>query len=174
MNNGKNRIGEPVSRGRSCAGSAARTNRVGWTLLDISITVLILGILSTIAVPRFWDAIERNRAEATAHRLQADLLWARQHAMASSTTVTVEFRTDVSRYSIPQLDHPDSPGQPYGVDVSAYPYQSSILRADFSGHTRVRFDRFGYPDSGGTVIVRCGGYQQSVTLAAQGTRATIP
>ncbi len=148
--------------------------RRGWTLLDVTVTVLIIGVLSAIVTPRFLDAVDRHRAKAAAERIKADLSWARQEAMSRSSGITVQFIPNATRYEIPQLVDPNHSGQSYAVDLSADPYGSSRVTALLGNDSLVQFDRFGQPDSGGTVTVQAGAFQQTVTLVPIRGVATIP
>lgn len=157
----------PTDRGGS-------RSRRGWTMLDMTVTVLIIGVLSAIVTPRFINAVDRNRVQAAADRIQADLTWARQEAMARSSTTTVQFVSNSTRYEIPRLADPNHGDQSYVVDLSAYPYSVSRVTASFGNGAVVQFDRFGQPDTGGAVTVQAGSYQQTVTLIPVRGVATIP
>jgi len=66
---------------------------LGFTLTELMITVAIIGILSSIAVPSFQDMIERNRLKEAVEGLKSDLMFARTEAIKRSTDVTVSRKT---------------------------------------------------------------------------------
>ncbi|QDU40153.1 Type II transport protein GspH [Maioricimonas rarisocia] len=161
-----------VSRRRSL--TTVRCASGGFTLVDMVVTVLIIGILAAAVAPRFANTIHAYRADAAAQRLQADLGWARQHAISSSAVVIVQFSPGSSAYTISGVMHLDQGGQPYDVDLLDDPYQASVTAPTFGGDNAVQFDRFGQPDSGGTITVTSGGSSQTVTIDADTGRASIP
>ncbi len=67
----------------------------GFTLLELMITVAIIGIIASIAVPSFSKMIERNRLTEVAVALQADMQLARIRAIKQSQNIFVS-RTKTS------------------------------------------------------------------------------
>ncbi|WP_448679283.1 GspH/FimT family pseudopilin [Pseudomonas nicosulfuronedens] len=61
----------------------------GFTLVELMIVVVLLGIFATMAVPSFTAMIERNRLQTQADELKALLLYARGEAVSQKTTITV-------------------------------------------------------------------------------------
>lgn len=148
--------------------------RRAFTLVDVTISVLILGIMSAVAAPRFVDSLQRRRVLMAARKIQADLQFARRTAMARGTDVTFQFDTVLHQYSIVGVDRADRVGVAFLVDLTDSPYESKLVSADLGGDTIVQFNYHGVPDSGGTVRVQAGSYQQTVTIDPDTGRATIP
>jgi len=65
----------------------------GFTLTELMITVAIIGILASIAVPSFQDMIERNRLKEAVESLKSDLMFARTEAIKRSANVTISRKT---------------------------------------------------------------------------------
>lgn len=107
-------------------------------------------------------------------RIKADLGLVRQHAVASSSTQTVQFSTATNSYNIPGLPDLNHAGGAYAVNLTSYPYNAVLASASMGGDSIVQFDRYGQPDSGGTVVVESGGFQKNVVIDPDTGKATIP
>jgi len=61
----------------------------GFTLIELMVTIAILAIVLTVAVPGFQDFIARNRLAAATNELVSALALARSEAVKRATRVTV-------------------------------------------------------------------------------------
>lgn len=147
--------------------------RPAFTIVEAVIVVFIIGVISAIALPRYAGLVAQQRAEATARRIIADLAYAQRHARLTSTELTVHFEIGEEYYELQGLSDPDRPGQPYMVKLDAEPFMATIVSADLDANHSVVFDGFGRPDSGGTVVIRVGGYQKTILVDADTGRATV-
>lgn len=66
-------------------------NRIpaGFTLIELMITIIIIGIITAIALPSFQSTIENRKLIAAANTLQADLIFARSSAIKRNRPVFV-------------------------------------------------------------------------------------
>jgi Tfp pilus assembly protein FimT len=138
------------------------------------ITVLIIGILSAVVVPRFLESVDMFRAEAAATRVAADLKFARRTARTSTSEETVTFDTAGDKYAFSSAKDLDHPGQVRAVDLSRSPYRARLVTADFNGAAQVTFNAYGVPNAGGYVTVRSGDHERTVVLDAGTGRASVP
>lgn len=73
-----------------------RTNQFGFTIIELMITVLVIGILAAIATPSFADMLERNRIKGAAEAIKSELQFARSEAIKRSCNTAVKFTTGSS------------------------------------------------------------------------------
>jgi len=59
----------------------------GFTLLELIVTLTIVTILFTVAVPSFSDMLERNRVTGASEKIKADMEWARSTAIRNNTDI---------------------------------------------------------------------------------------
>ena len=133
-------------------------------MVELTIVVLIIGIMTAAALPRFADTLSFHRAEAAANRIEADLKLARQRAITSSSSQVVVFTTGDHKYTLSGVQDPNHPSLEYEVVLSEAPYHASLGSADFGGAGQVSFDGYGVPNSGGTITVQSGQYVKTITV----------
>src|SRR5438067_10270016 len=94
----------------------------GYSLVELSVVVAIIAVVSAIAAPRFAGSFQRYRASAAASRIVADLALAQAKAYSTSSTMTFAFSTSGNSYQILGMSDPDRPGSTYTVKLSSEPY----------------------------------------------------
>ena len=159
--------------------SHARRGAGAWpafTLVELVLVIATIAVLAAIAVPRYADATARYRVELAAKRVVADLMLARSNARATSGVQVVDFASPPGGYTLPGVAAPDGAAGDYVVRLADEPYRSSVTGASFGepAAASVRFDRYGSPDVGGTVVVTSGRYQKTVYVDAASGRAVAP
>lgn len=153
----------------------AASYRAGLALVDLVIALLIIGVLSAVAAPRFLHMLGRYRVDAAAGRMQADLEYARQQARTHNQPRTVVFDAGTQSYELADADHPDQPGGKYVVSLSDSPGEVSLKAASFGALNApsVTFDLYGRPDGGGTVVLTAGRSERSVRVDGTTGRVTV-
>jgi len=64
-------------------------SQVGFTLVELMITVVIVAILMAFAAPGFRDLLERNRLQSTSSNVYASLMFARSEALKRNQWVVI-------------------------------------------------------------------------------------
>ncbi len=179
---------------------SCREFQEGFTLFEIIIVILLMGIIATIVMPALQSGLESSKLSAAAQELTVALEYGQLAAMTSGgqTRVTIDAGADsilVERFKITgdimgggaQMSENDIDT---GTFVSmAHPYNRganySILFADedrlkgvdissatFGAGNSVTFDAFGKPSEGGTVILSTGVRQVTLTVDSLSGRVT--
>lgn len=156
---------------RACAGQRARR---AFSLIELAVVILVLGILSAVSVPRFADALRYHRISAAADRIVADLVRAQSAAYGSSTSKTVTFNVAASTYEVAGVSSLDRSSGSYVVDLKVSPYLSSLVTVwDQTGIQSITFNGYGLPDKGGTIVVGCSGAQKVISISASTGAAAV-
>ncbi|HYE62600.1 MAG TPA: prepilin-type N-terminal cleavage/methylation domain-containing protein [Phycisphaerales bacterium] len=153
-----------------------------FSLVELTMVLLIAGIIAAIAVPRLSGSMGQSRALAAARRVAADLETARAAAMATSASRKVVFTPTKCAYGTTGNNQLDRGASTYLVDLSRAPYNASIPAANLGDNPSLRwtgvydldaaqevvFDGFGRPDQEGWVVVGSGEFFYKVTLDRAG------
>ena len=145
-------------------GQRRHRRRHGFSLAELTIVVLIMGIFAAVSVPNYAESISRFRVQAAAKRIAADLMYARQVAMNQGVSKQITFAIPTNSYSMPNVPDPDRSALAYSVALSTTAYPATILAVDFGGSVSVTFDRHGQPDPAGYVTVESSVYQYQVDV----------
>lgn len=112
----------------------------------------MIAVLGAIAAPRFANASARQRLEAAARHVDADLRYAQTRARAQSDTYTVDFAGDNTLVLV------DLAGVTVATtDYGAAPYEVKLAVTLDDAGTDLVFNGFGYPSTGGSVTLTGGG-----------------
>ncbi|MBN1347651.1 MAG: GspH/FimT family protein [Phycisphaerae bacterium] len=145
-----------------------------FTLIELVLVVVLVGILAAVGVGVFGGSVAHHQASGAQQRIDADLMLARQRAMTTGANQPVRFAATSDRYALTGVPNPDKPGSDYTTDLSALPYEADIVSVDLGGDSEIIFDAYGTPDSGGTIVIRVGDRQITLTVSAENGRVTAP
>lgn len=155
-----------------------RIHRPGFSLIELTIVILIVSILAAVGAPRYLDALANSRADAVARRIVADLYMARRRAQQTSKSQSVVFYVPEDRYEVVGSKHLDRVNDIYEYRLGEDDTHATLISADFGGSSTLTFNIYGLPSNAGTIVVNVGGADQTITVDGSGrvdapTRAEI-
>ncbi|MBT8486036.1 MAG: prepilin-type N-terminal cleavage/methylation domain-containing protein [Phycisphaerales bacterium] len=158
------------------------TPRRGYSLVEISIVLILIATVAAIAAPRYARAGDRYRLDAAAHRIVLDLAEARAIARSENRTVRVQFSTTKHRYTVLDVPDPIDAESDYRVELDEPPYRVHLVSASFDAKTEVNFNPYGsaviHPSGrsfdAGTITIASGGDQRVITIDSFTGEATQP
>jgi len=150
-----------------------RPNRRAFSLAEMLTVLVVIGVLATMALPRFGSTMANHRADVAATRVAASLDLARRHARNTGTARSVQFDVNANGYILPSIKDLAHPALAYAVRLADPPYQSAVVAANFGGDTELIFDAYGIPDSGGSVTIQSGKVQKTISVDVETGKTTI-
>jgi type II secretion system protein H len=135
-------------------GSVKPVSSRGFTMVEIVMVIVLVGLLVGIALPRFRESRRRYQLDTAAHQLAGDLRRAQVEAIRRNQPVTLERINDST----------------YNVDfIGDRLFDASVKFATALSADSVRLAAFGPPTTGArTFVVQRDGAQKTVTVSAAG------
>jgi prepilin-type N-terminal cleavage/methylation domain-containing protein len=174
----KSMVVGPHRRSRGGGRGAGR----GFTLIEILMVVVILGIASAVIVPQIGTRDDLKVA-AAARIVMADLIYAQNRSIATQQMHCVEMDADAERYGLVTLADPDTYiTHPINKDDFVVRFGSTpglegvtVTSADFDDQTSLGFDELGTPyaigESGpealtaaGTIVLTSGSHSLTISI----------
>jgi len=149
-----------------------------FTIAELVLVIVIIGVLAGIAGPRYAGAVTRYRLDSAAKRIAADIALARADARSGSMPQAVIFTPASNNYQLPGVTTLDRRSTNYVVNLASDPYLVTLTSAAFGPVggpmiTTVTFDIYGVPDNGGSVVITSGGINKTITLDPNSGNTTI-
>jgi prepilin-type N-terminal cleavage/methylation domain-containing protein len=156
----------------------------GFTLLELSITLLIIGIVGALLAPRLFSVQDSFKVTAAAEQIASHIRLAQElakvrHPTTGTRTFGIGFDTTANLYSVYDQDgaaakRPLRPGKDLIVDFDSQDsqyYESNLKEvnlsaADFGGSSQLTFTPLGDPSSGGSITLLRGSEYRYIGVAA--------
>jgi prepilin-type N-terminal cleavage/methylation domain-containing protein len=157
-----------------------RGRKSGVSLIELVISVLVLGILAAVATPVYSNSLLRYRVELAAKRITQDVVQTQLAARQNNSIRTISFDLISEKYSIGGLKSIDHSSQEYSVTLNQSPYNVDVVRLVTAGQpttslttVAIAFNRFGMPDQGVSVTVRAGAFEKRIDVAPTSGRVSV-
>jgi len=157
---------------------AKRRTVFGFSLLELSIAILITGIVAAVVIPKYTSSLNRYQTQVAAQRLSQDIELCRRQARFTSQNITLTISYSQNFYSISPLDSPLRPGSPYKVALGGNsnspllcPISNGMLNVESrltSPDLTIVFDRYGVPSRSAQIGIRCGEASVMIQLTSEG------
>ena len=91
-------------------------NRTGFTMIEVAVTLSILGILTAIAVPSYLSWLPRHKLQTSVRQIYDDMNLAKIRAVKDNKTACITFNTGNESYTV-YLEENSTIGYTAGVDT---------------------------------------------------------
>jgi prepilin-type N-terminal cleavage/methylation domain-containing protein len=149
-------------------------NSYGFTMVEVMIVLLILGMVAAVAVPSIDSTLDEMKIDGAAREVVSVLYYAQSLAIKEGIAYTVNYDKTQEKFRCYEpvsgltILHPVDK-KPYEMDFTgAGPFQGvDIVSAFFTPGNKsfLTFNSLGEPDRNGTVVLGYGGYQKTINVS---------
>lgn len=145
--------------------SARNSGRRAFSLVELAVVVVIIGIVSTFGLLRYGSAAATYRVEAATQRLVSDLRLVQSRARATSSTRGILFVLRDARYALVDETLTGRGNTNWRVDMSEPPYQVTLDSSNIGPDPMtVTFNGYGIPSITAKISVSIGTRQRVVMI----------
>ncbi|MBU1871798.1 MAG: prepilin-type N-terminal cleavage/methylation domain-containing protein [Candidatus Omnitrophica bacterium] len=152
-----------------------RSFKKAFTLIEMVMTILIIGILAAIAIPRF-ESFYSIKLDGATKKVVSDIRYIQQLALSRHTNCRIDFNPAANTYSAQEEVPQDSGNWVSAID----PFTHAALSVDFNNHTQyqgigidsagfggssvLQFNWLGAPQSGGSLVLVYQGRSRTISV----------
>lgn len=134
-------------------------NKKGFTLIEVILVIVILGILSTLTLPNLLRSNDRWLLRSTAHMIANDIRMVQRLSVQECSYYNFELNTNEFYYILRNNDplHPNIKKvllDPRITSISSTLSTSSDYGGSAAGYRILRFSQLGSPNQAGTIILK--------------------
>lgn len=148
-----------------------RRNSFGFTLVEIVIVLLLLGIVSAVAVPSINSTLDTMKIDAAAREVVSAIQYAQSLAIKEGGVYGVKFSPLSNSFSCYKNVSGNTILNPldkkaYVVDFDEEGHFQGIYLASVNfSSKREEFNSLGEPSESGSVILRYAGHQKTISVS---------
>lgn len=148
--------------------SWCRRPQQAFTLVELIVVLLIIGIAASIVVPRTHSGGQRFQVRLALHRLERDLINAQQVARARAEVVDFVFDPASEEYRCATCPSPDQRSDGLVVSLARPPYEVTLSSTTLPGDATIQIDQAGRFLDTAMVTLSSAGIAGSVRVNAGG------
>ena len=144
-----------------------RSNRSGYTLVEVAVVLVVVGLLLSFSVPSFRSFRQSHMLEAASQNLVGQLRLGRQKAIGSQREQKITFSVGSNSWKVEDL----GPGQvsgPFPFPTGITLEESSIVVSGVTGETITALTDGRFSGSGEFVLRDKKGVRDTVSVQASG------
>jgi prepilin-type N-terminal cleavage/methylation domain-containing protein len=142
-------------------------NASGFTLIEIAVVILILGLLFGFSIPSFQSYRQSQMLEAATQNLVGQLRLGRQKAISMQHEQKLAFSVGTNRYTVTDLSTGQTAG-PFRFPTGVVLEDASIVVAGVTGSTITALTDGRYSGSGEFILRDAKGVRDTVSVQASG------
>lgn len=157
-------------------GKDLKKNASAFTLLELMVVLLLLGIISAIAVPSINSTLDEMKLDSAAQEIVSAIYYIQSLAIKEGIVYGVQFNAETNSFNCIQTGLVINPldKKQYQVDFNAEGHLQGvdITSASFLAG-KLTFDSLGEASESGTVLLDYAGRQKTITVSAPIGKVTI-